>query len=339
MSKEKVIFLWFVLFSLLVLKELRAQDIHFSQFLAAPYTLNPALTGAFDGDARFTANQRTQWRSITTPYQTLGGFIDLRNAGVKNFHPGLSVYNDKAGDSKFKTFQFNLSAAYSILLNRSNNHKITAGIQTGITQRRIDYDNLNFDNQYNGIKYDPQLNSGEDFARIDYMYFNLNTGVIWSFRINKEINISSGFAVFNINKPDQSFYDREKINLDRRYTLFCKAEFRLNRQTHILPSLLMMRQGSYQENLLGSSVKFTLEDVIGQNTAIYAGTWFRMRDAGYLLIGMDYNDLYVGISYDFNYSNLVPASNYKGGFEVSVIYILKKFLPKRTKYNFCPSFI
>jgi len=41
----------------------QAQDIHFSQFQVAPMNYNPALAGQFDGDLRFIANQRTQWRA------------------------------------------------------------------------------------------------------------------------------------------------------------------------------------------------------------------------------------------------------------------------------------
>ena len=68
----------------------KAQDIHFSQFHAAPVLLNPALTGAFGGEARFIANYRSQWQEIPVPYVTkpfqpklrfkpseLGAFLEL----------------------------------------------------------------------------------------------------------------------------------------------------------------------------------------------------------------------------------------------------------------------
>ncbi|MDQ3191139.1 MAG: PorP/SprF family type IX secretion system membrane protein [Bacteroidota bacterium] len=337
----KQIQLFFLIFVIAVFSSnnLYSQDIHYSQFLAAPYNLNPALTGAFDGDTRFTANQRTQWKSVSVPYQTIGGFVDFRNIGVKNFHPGISIYNDKAGDSRFGTLQLNLSGAYSKQLDANNRHELTAGIQTGITQRRINYTNLSFDNQYNGSHYDPSLSTGENFAKQGYLYFNLNTGLMWSFKINEKFKLRSGAAIFNINKPDQSFFNQEKINLDRRVTVFVNAEVVLNPRMNLQPSLMLMGQGKFREYLLGSSLKYTLENVQGKYTAIYAGSWFRLKDAGYILLGMEYDNVNVGISYDFNYSNLVPASNYRGGFEVSVIYILRKFVPDKTKYKVCPSFI
>ncbi|HET6243128.1 MAG: PorP/SprF family type IX secretion system membrane protein [Bacteroidetes bacterium] len=319
---------------------LHAQDIHYSQFISAPYNLNPALTGAFVGDARFTANQRTQWRSVTTPYQTFGGFVDMRNVAFKNFHPGISVYNDKAGDSQFGTFQLNISGAYSKKLGNYNRHRLTLGIQTGITQRKLDYNNLSFDNQYNGSSYDSDLSSGENFSRQSYMYFNLNSGIVYNYRINKKVEFNTGLAIFNINKPDQSLYDKEKIKLDRRYTLFLSADVVIaSNRVNVLPSLLIMTQGTFREYLAGSSVKFTLQNNSGKYSALHFGSWLRMKDSGFILLGMDYDNVYVGLSYDFNYSNLVPASNYRGGFEVSVIYILRKFVPGKIKYKYCPGFI
>ena len=57
-----------------------SQDIHFSQFNVAPMVYSPASTGLFDGDVRFIANQRSQWRAVTIPYNTIGASVDLNNA-------------------------------------------------------------------------------------------------------------------------------------------------------------------------------------------------------------------------------------------------------------------
>ena len=54
-----------------------AQDIHFSQFYASPLTLNPSLTGNFDGLMRFGGNYRNQWASVSVPYSTASVYTDL----------------------------------------------------------------------------------------------------------------------------------------------------------------------------------------------------------------------------------------------------------------------
>ena len=58
---------------------LKAQDPEFSQFYNSPLTMNPSLTGAFNGSIRLHANYRDQWRSIspTTTYKTFGLSYDM----------------------------------------------------------------------------------------------------------------------------------------------------------------------------------------------------------------------------------------------------------------------
>ena len=53
----------------------------------------------------------------------------------------------------------------------------------------------------------------------------------------------------------------------------------------------------------------------------------------------DYQDLFVGISYDINFSKLVPASHLRGGIEFAVRYIIRKFKPKRIIHRVCPDYI
>ena len=48
----------------LVVFRASAQDPHFSMFYMAPMYLNPALTGAFDGNYRASALFRGQWGSV-----------------------------------------------------------------------------------------------------------------------------------------------------------------------------------------------------------------------------------------------------------------------------------
>src|SRR6478672_5610504 len=47
-----------------------AQDPNFSQFFASPLTLNPALTGKFDGTMRVAGNYRNQWPAFNNVYTT-----------------------------------------------------------------------------------------------------------------------------------------------------------------------------------------------------------------------------------------------------------------------------
>src|SRR3954463_15702477 len=75
---------------------LRAQvDPHFSQYYVYPSWLNPALTGAFDGDYRISGIYRNQWSSITNAFSTIGLSADMVTS--KNINVGVSVMRQTAG--------------------------------------------------------------------------------------------------------------------------------------------------------------------------------------------------------------------------------------------------
>ena len=57
--------LLFLIISLIFFQSnLKAQDPTFSQWENIPIYFNPALTGDFDGQLRFSLKYRDQWRSI-----------------------------------------------------------------------------------------------------------------------------------------------------------------------------------------------------------------------------------------------------------------------------------
>lgn len=314
---------------------MQSQDIHFSQFNNSPLNLNPGLIGAFNGDYRFVGNQRTQWSSVTTPYSTFGLSADARGVFGSPIGAGLSVYNDKAGDSEFGTLQIGVGASYRIPLKDST-QSITLGAQPVYTQRSINYTKLQFDNQYNGNFYDETLDNGETFTNTGSNYFNLHAGLTWNNIIAQRKEVSAGFALHNILRPQQTFFN-ENIPLHQRYTLHANGLFAVSDKVDALPSIMFQRQNKFNELILGGQAKYHLNN--GNYKAVYGGIWYRNSDATYFTIGLDYADFHFGISYDLNLSSLKVASNSRGGFEFAVIYILSTYKPIIKSYKACPDYI
>lgn len=315
------------------------QDIHFSQYNASPFNLNPALTGAFDGAFRFVGNERRQWASVTVPYQTFGFSADANNFLNSGIHSGLSVYSDKAGDSQFGTLQIGASAGYSMALNADSAQKISFGIFPVFTQRKINYSDLQFDNQYNGRQYDGSLNNFENFSRDQRGYFNAASGLAWFYTMTNRKVFAAGISLYNLLKPQQSFFNDRTIKLDRRINFHAAMQLMLSEKFDLLPSALFMKQGKLTEIDIGTSVKYVLDGRPFHYRALYAGAWTRAKDAGFITAGMDFDNLNVGLSYDINYSKLRPASNMRGGLEVSVIYIIRYLPPKKEPHKICPDYI
>ena len=72
-------------------------------------------------------------------------------------------------------------------------------------------------------------------------------------------------------------------------------------------------------------------------TNVYLGAWYRMNDAVIPYVGLEYGEFHIGVSYDVNVSSLKPASNSRGGVELSLIFIRKYTDPNMKKLN-CPKF-
>ncbi len=314
---------------------INGQDIHFSQFNNSPLNLNPGLTGSFNGEFRFVANQRTQWSSVTTPYSTFGVSLDAKHIYKLPINIGLSLYNDKAGDGEFSTLQIGLSGGYSIYLGDSS-QTINITAQPTITQRSINFNKLNFDNQYDGVAYNSNLGNGETFANSGNTYFNLHAGLVWNYQIAQRKSVAAGLALHNILTPEQGFFN-ENIPLNQRITLHTNALFRVSDRIDALPSILVMTQQNFKEIVFGGSGKYHLNK--GDYKAFYLGVWYRNQDASYFTAELDWRSWHFGISYDLNLSTLNVASNYQGGFEFSAIYILQRFKPDIKRYRACPNFI
>src|SRR5690349_22780287 len=93
-----------------------AQDPNFSQFFASPLTLNPALTGKFDGVYRVAGNYRNQWPTINNAYTTGTASVDFgilknRIPDVDQFGIGLMGFTDRAGDGVLVSNYAGLSVA------------------------------------------------------------------------------------------------------------------------------------------------------------------------------------------------------------------------------------
>lgn len=318
----------------------KAQDIHFSQFYMNPVYLNPALTGDFDGDWRFTANQRSQWRAVSRPFNTLALSAENREGLLL---PGLfhavNIFHDAAGDGNYRTIEMNLSSSYQRFLDLDSIHSVTPGLQIGFNHKRIDFSQLNFDNQFNGFYFDPDIPVSESLTATSRTGLNFSIGAIYTYQPEARKKITAGIGWFNLPQAKQSFYGNELIKRDKRVVIHAKAIYELNFEWDLQPGLFMQFQGKYKELVIGSNVRYLYKDKKGEFIAPYAGLWFRNKDAVYLTAGAYYNEWTAGISYDINVSQLAPASNVRGGLEFSLQYILHLFKPKDIQHRICPDYL
>ncbi len=333
--------LYFILLlSLLFQLPARAQDPHFTQFFASPLTLNPAFTGLFSGEARIAANYRSQWASIAIPYVT--GTVSADFGILKNTLPyndrwgigGLALYDQMAGGG-LKTTYLGFSTAYHKGLNMDGSQSLAVGFQAAFAQKRLDFSKLLFEDQLTNAGFDPSVPSGELFNKSTVSYPDINVGVLYNASIGTFGNAYFGASYYHANTPDQSFLEGQNEQLPSRWTLHGGGGFAPTPKTRIYLSGLYMQQAGAREIAAGGAVGFVINNDPMDASLFYIGSWFRWEDAINPYVGVDLKNLHIGLSYDINMSSLRPASNYRGGAELSVIYIIQK---GGTKPINCPRF-
>ena len=310
-----------------------AQDIHFSQFDQAMLWQNSAQVGAFNGQFRFAANQRNQWRSVTTPYQTFGFSAEAREFRTKQWSFGLNAGSDVAGDSRFRTSQVQLHVGHT-LYKPNDSLEIRGGGSFGITSRGFDPSALVYDSQWNGLSFDPSLSSNETYATNALVYPALGLALF----IQKQERVfhwNFGYSINNLTRPKQNFTDNNAVMLDVRHAAQASARVPWNDQFDIELLSLFQLQGKMKELVLGSRVYYKLQSEKWMKQCVFAGIHGRYRDAAWLEIGIEYNEWRVGVSYDLNTSTLRPASTGRGGLEFSVVYIVPPKLKHGTLKKVC----
>lgn len=184
-----------------------SQDIHFSQYNAAPLQLNPALTGVNGADYRFVANYRQQWSNVAN-YRTIAASYDmaiLKKTNKSNYGGvGVSFFSDKAGDTDLSTNMVNVNLSYTFMLNRNGTQSLSTGIMGGFGHRSIDPTKMTFDSQFGSQGFDEGLPTLESIENDSRIFADIGAGMLWNYN-RKRSNYYVGVAATHLNQPNISF--------------------------------------------------------------------------------------------------------------------------------------
>ena len=310
---------------------IKAQDPHFSQYYSSPLTLNPSMTGYTDGDSRFAANYRQQWWSLGSPYTTGTVSYDSKilqkklDKDVLGF--GVLALFDESSGGGFKNVNFAASLAYHKSLNEQS--KIGAGFQLVYASRFINSEKLNFASQFNGSGFDTNIPSTESFGSLQRDYFDINTGIQYSYQSDK-VDAYAGASLYHIGRPNISFLKNEMYRLPQRFTAHFGSRITVGENSNkLFFSGIYMQQAGANETNLGVAYGINASD----KAIVYGGLWYRIKDAIIPYIGLGYNNFDLGVSYDILNSELKNYKSGNGSCEISVRITGKKTVNVYTNYK------
>lgn len=322
----------FIIIFLAIAHITKAQDIHFSQYYSSPLTLNPANTGAFDGDWRLMNSFRSQWKSVGIPYETNALAFDKHfYVFSEQLSAGLTYIYDKSGSLNLTANKIYFSAAYS---KQIDFHNLYFGVQTGYVFKSYNTDEMTFPSQFSWASgtYDPNLYNNEDDLKNSLSYFDLNLGLKWDKKFNR-IHPKAGIAFFHINVPNESFSENIKNRLPVRTVFHASANVLIQNDIYIEPNLLYMIHKNAYNFTPGVNVGVKSQRNDKNIKSIFGGVYYRggfkQADAIIAVTGINYKQLNVGLSYDVNISKLQIITNGKRAFEISLIYTGLSTVPKK----------
>lgn len=319
----------------------RAQDPNFSQFFASPLTLNPALTGKFDGSFRVAGNYRNQWPTINNAFVTKTVSVDFgimknRLADIDQLGVGILGVTDRAGDGVLVTNYAGGSVAFHKGLDEDGFHQIGAGFQGTYVNKRLDVTKIDFQDEltplgFTGVTSEIFLNN-----QLNISYFDLNAGVLYNGSTNGYNNFYIGASMYHINRPKESFQGGEYL-LNTRTTIQAGGKIPVGSYNYLHIAANHSMQAKANNTVVGGAFSYNVNNNEDDPVNVYLGAWYRFNDAAIPYIGLEFKGIQIGASYDANTSSLKPASNTRGGMELSLIYIKKPTDPNAKKLN-CPRF-
>ncbi|MCX6317960.1 MAG: PorP/SprF family type IX secretion system membrane protein [Bacteroidetes bacterium] len=334
--------LTFILSACVILaSELKAQDPNFSQFFASPLTLNPALTGKFDGSFRIAGNFRNQWPTINNAFDTRTASIDFgvmknRLSEIDQLGVGILAMTDRAGDGVLVTNYAGVSLAFHKGLDEDGFHQIGAGFQGAFVNKRLDVSKVLFADQLTPLGFTGVTSEVFSNKQISVGYFDMNAGILYNGSTNGYNNFYIGASMYHINRPKESFRGGDYL-LAARTTIQAGGKIPIGSYHALHFAANHSMQAKAHNTVVGGAFSYNVNNSDENPTNFYIGAWYRLNDAAIPYVGLEFSGIHIGVSYDANTSSLKPATNARGGMEVSLIYIKKPSDPNAKKLN-CPRF-
>jgi type IX secretion system PorP/SprF family membrane protein len=309
--------------------------------------LNPALIGDYE-DVTMSISYRSQYRSLVFPYNT--SQVSFIAPFYKNKHRrpeghigglGASVYTDEAGEGKnFKSTGANVSFGYNLQLATDNINRFTFALQTGIINKRINTDVLEWGEQYNDlIGFDPNVVPADVELIRNSTVLDITAGVFWRYYSSvdsrKIRSAYAGLSTSHLNHPDQSVLEGQKDNLPLLHKLHGGVVFALSEKFTLSGNLLSQIQDKENQTNFGAFAAYKLpvnSTGILTNMVTRVGTWYRWKDSFIASVEFLTDNLQFGFSYDWNVTSLKYNNRGTGAYEFTMGYKFFKPAPPKILY-------
>ena len=288
-------------------------------------TDNYYQNGKDDIQFLFSANKGTDFGLLKNK------LISSDNMGV-----GILGMTDVAGDGILVTNYAGASFSYHKGLDEDGFHQIGVGFQGAFVNKRLDITKVIFADQLTPLGFTGVTSEIFDSRQLSLGYFDLNAGLLYSGTTNGYNNFYLGASMYHLNRPKESFQGGQYI-LNTRTTLQAGGRIPVGGYHYFHLAAVHSMQAKSTNTIVGTAFSYNVNRSEENPVNVYLGSWYRLNDAVIPYVGLEFSGFRLGASYDANTSLLKPASNSRGGLEISMIYIKQPSDPSLKRLN-CPKF-
>ncbi len=324
-----------------------AQDIHFSQFYENEIFHNPALTGVFSGEYKYGIDYRSQWGSVTTPFNTTmiaGETRVLVNREAGDYVSfGLAATYDQAGSINFRSTQIYPAVAFNKALEDVHNTYLSVGFTGGYLSRNVDQTLMTFSSQYVNSEYLSTNPTMETATYKSLHNYDVGAGISLnsSLDLQSTLNYYLGVAVYHINSPTEIFSGGNVlIKLPMKVELNAGFHMPITESFSFTAHANYSNQHPYSEFLFGGFFTYrALQVGLPSIFAFDFGMMARYQDAIIPTFKIDFKNTSLGFSYDVNNSSLGSQAGGAGATEIT-LYVRGSYNHKKNPRDpiMCPRF-
>lgn len=318
---------------------LQAQEPNFSQFIASPLSINPALAGSSDADWRVVSNIRRQWIGNVSPYSTQTISIDGKLKTLQDqsyFGLGGMVLAEKAMDGLYKSNFVNLNASYHQALD-DNGNGISVALGVVNNSTRVDLGGLTFDEQLSSTGFNQALPITEMNLGNSTSFTSATAGLLYTYDAEFSF-LNLGISGYRFIKTKRSLMNDPTKKIAPRYSAHADFGTAINETISANFSALHLIQDGISVTSLGAIMGIQHgESGFEENKTrmVNFGLYYRVNDVITPYVGYVFNGFQFGLSYDVNATTSKTGSvNYKS---VELSFMYKKRLPtyrrKIGRYN------
>jgi type IX secretion system PorP/SprF family membrane protein len=323
--------------ALMMVVNVSAQDLQFTQFYSCPQFLNPAYTGQTQKN-RFVVNYRNQWPAVSKTFQS---YMAAYDHNLENINCGIGVYafQDRAGSGGLVHTQAGLNYAYRVEV--SSSAEVRGGINASYNMKNLSFSRFTLSDQY----VTGASTSLDESNFSPKSYLDLGAGLLYSGEKGW-----AGITAKHINQPNVSL-----VGNDERLPVFIGVnaglKFDLGSTTQTQTVTVKATNENEKDRDERRTVKNNRYITAGFNyrhqyiydqldigltwyrTPFYIGAWYRgipfkMYAPGFpnnesvaIIVGLDLPSKYLRIGYSFDLTiSKLKLNNTMGAHEVSLTY-------------------